>query len=210
MKVISVKKLVNKNFKKMGLSEEWMEYLGDVDHAFTMIIWGASFNGKSSFLNAFVAELARITTVLYVALEESFSTTSKKKAMDNGLSGLKNLRYANHETNFASLMEFLGRKRSPRIVIIDSLQYIAMTYVDYKKLKEAFPNKTFIFISHSDGKLPDGKTGKKIRYDAPIKVFVCDFIAFIDSRFGGTKNYVIWEAEAKKRWKKDFKKQLNQ
>jgi len=209
MKIISVKKLVNKNFKKMGLSEEWKQYLGDVDHSFTMIIWGASFNGKSSFLNAFVRELARLTTVLYVALEESFSTTSKNKAVENGLSGLKNLRYANHETNFPSLLEYLSRKRSPRIVVIDSLQYIAMTYVDYKLLKEKFPAKTFIFISHSEGKLPDGKTGKKIRYDAPIKVFVCDFIALIDSRFGGHKNYVIWEEEAKKKWKKEFKKQLN-
>ncbi|HEY9362179.1 MAG TPA: hypothetical protein VIQ00_02875 [Chitinophagaceae bacterium] len=210
MKVISVKKLVAKTYKKLGLSDEWKEYVGDVDAAFTMIIWGASFNGKSSFLNAFVAELARITTVLYVALEESFSTTSKMKAMENGLSEMKNLRYANHETNFASLMEYLGKKRSPRIVIIDSLQYIAMTYVDYKRLKETFPHKTFIFISHSEGKLPDGKTGKKIRYDAPIKVFVSDFIAIIDSRFGGHKNYVIWEQEAKKRWgTKEFKKHLN-
>lgn len=209
MKVISVKKLVAKTYKSLGLSELWKEYLGDVDHVFTMIVWGPSFNGKSSFLNAFVAELATITTVLYVALEESFSTTSKMKAEENGLSGFSNLKYANHETNFESLVAFLSKKRSPRIVIIDSLQYIAMTYVDYKKLKELFPTKSFIFISHSEGKLPDGKTGKKIRYDAPIKVFVCDFIALIDSRFGGHKNFVIWEEEAKKRWKKDFKKHLN-
>lgn len=209
MKVISVKKLVNRNFKKMGLSAEWQEYFGDVDHAFTMIVWGPSFNGKSSFLNAFVAELARITTVLYVALEESFSTTSKKKALENGLSNLKNLRYANHETTYESLMEYLSKKRSPRIVVIDSLQYMAMSYVDYKKMKETFPGKTFIFTSHSEGKLPDGKTGKKIRYDAPIKVRVENFIALIESRFGGSKNYVIWEEEAKRKWKKDFKKHLN-
>lgn len=209
MKVISVKKLVNKKFKTMGLSEEWQEYFGDVADSFEMILWGPSFAGKSSFINAFVAELARLNPVLYVALEEGISSTTKNKAIANKLNEIRGLRYANHETTFETLMVFLSKKRSPKVIILDSLQYMAMSYIDYKKMKEAFPRKTFIFISHAKGKNPDGKTAEKIRYDAGIKVRVESFIAFIESRYGGHKNYVIWEQEAKRKFGvKTFKKHL--
>lgn len=200
MKVISVKKLVKKRFKSTELSDEWKLYLGDLPVVFDMLIWGIPFAGKSSFVNALLKELTRLYTVLYVVLEEGFSKTSKAKAISNGLAEISNLKYANHETTFFSLMEFLKKPRSPKVVVIDSLQYLDITYIQYKKLKEAFPNKSFIYISHADGKLPDGKTAKKIRHDVNIKIFVHQFIAFIESRYGGGGNYVIWEDEAKRKW----------
>lgn len=201
MKVISAKKLVKKDFKTIGLSDEWKQYLGEVATSFEMIIWGPSYSGKSSFINEFVAELARVTkSVLLVNLEEGFSKTSKDKALRSRLAEIGGIRFANHETTYPKLVEYLQKPRSPKVIVIDSLQYFAMTYIEYKKLKEMFPRKTFIFISHADGKLPDGKTGKKIRYDVGIKVYVQWFIAFVESRYGGSKNFVIWEEGAKKKW----------
>lgn len=210
MKVISVAKLIKKQFKTQELSEEWASCLGKVAQAFIMIIWGPSFAGKSNFLNALIKELAKYNTILYVALEESFSTTSQEKAIRHNLGEMAGkVRFANHETSFEELVEFLQKKRSPTVVVIDSLQYIAISYTDYKHLKQMFPRKTFIFVSHAKGKNPDGKTAEKIRYDAGIKVRVEGFIAHTDSRYGGNKNYVVWEQGAKNYWKKAFKNHLN-
>ena len=104
---------------------------------------------------------------------------------------------------------FLEKKRKAIVVVIDSLQYFGITYIDYKKLKEEFPRHTFIFISHAKGKLPDNKTADKIRYDAGIKVRVEGHIAFVASRYGGNKNYVIWEEKAKEYWGiKTYKKHI--
>ena len=103
----------------------------------------------------------------------------------------------------------LNRKKSPRFVVIDSVQYWDVDYEKYKALKAAFPRKTFIFISHSKGKLPDGKTADKIRYDAGVKVRVEGFAAFVTSRYGGNRPYVIWEDGAKRYWGKDYKKLLS-
>lgn len=37
-------------------------------------------------------------------------------------------------------------KRSPKIVIIDSLQYLRITTAQYKELQQLFPKVLFIFI----------------------------------------------------------------
>ena len=71
-----------------------------------------------------------------------------------------------------------------------------------------FKKKSFIFLSHASGKLPDGKTADKIRYDAGIKTRIEGYIAFPISRYGGNKPYVIWEEGARKYWGRNYKRIL--
>lgn len=197
-----------KEFKILeGLSPEWQAVLGRVEEHFSMIVWGHSGNGKSSFVVALVKELMRLRPVLYCALEEGISATMQANLARHGVDGSQGkLLIANHEVGLPGLMAYLKKPRSPQVVVIDSLQYFHITYVDYKHLKEAFPHKAFIFISHASGKVPDGKTADKVRYDAAIKVWVEGYVAFVTSRYGGTANYIIWEQGALKKW---GKRQLN-
>ncbi|MEG1498448.1 MAG: hypothetical protein RR393_03365 [Bacteroidales bacterium] len=45
--------------------------------------------------------------------------------------------------------------------IVDSVQFVKLKFAEYKRIKEAFPNKLFIYVSHIEGKLPDGNNSTK-------------------------------------------------
>ena len=68
-----------------------------------------------------------------------------------------------------------------------------MTKKEYQSLKEEFPNKLFIFISHADGKNPKGALANFVKYDADLKIRVEGYKAMCLSRLGGDKEpYIIW------------------
>lgn len=108
--------------------------------------------------------------------------------------------FADHTMTYEQLWKVLKRKRSFKIVVIDSVQYWNITYEQYFALKTAFPNVIFLLISHAEGVKPKGSVAKSIEFDASVKVRVEKNIAFIVSRLGGNNPYVIWEEGAKAKW----------
>jgi hypothetical protein len=202
--------LTAKKYKRLkNLPETITSSFGDLTENFIMIVWGQSGNGKSSFLMQLLNILLANGKALYVALEEGHEASiqanvvrSLEKTKAKGA-----IMFADCTMSYDALVQRLHDKRKiERFIIIDSLQYWNIDYEKYKALKELFPTKTFIFISHAKGKTPDGKTADKIRYDAGIKVFVHGYIAFVKSRYGGNKPFVIWEEGAKKHWGEEFDK----
>jgi hypothetical protein len=112
---------------------------------------------------------------------------------------------------YPELMKRLAKKKSPRFIVIDSIQYLNISYEQYKAMKERFKKKSFIFLSHAKGKFPDGRTADKIRYDAGIKVHVQGYVGFVISRYGGNHPYIIWPEGARKYWnRKDYAKIMNE
>jgi DNA-binding CsgD family transcriptional regulator len=63
----------------------------------------------------------------------------------------------------------LKRQKSPDFVVIDSFQYTYMSFPQFLKFKEQHRNKLLIFISHASGQNPDGRTAKKVLYNASLK-----------------------------------------
>lgn len=188
---------------------EWfVECFGKVVYNFIMVVWGDSGNGKSNFLMQFIGVLIENGRVLYVGLEEGSARTMQMKAAkyfdEEEHSG--RIRFADHTMTYEAIFDELKKKNGIRFIVVDSIQYWNITYEDYKALKKAYPRKTFIFISHSNGKIPDGSTAKKVRYDADIKVHVQGFVAFTKSRYkeGDPKNHVIWEHGARTQWGNKF------
>jgi hypothetical protein len=211
-KILGLKQLLQKRFVFLeGLKKEILESFGTLTDSFIMIIWGQSGNGKSNVVMQLLKVLMAFGyRVLYLGLEEGFGATMQKTVMRHLTSEhLDKIQFTDHSMTYAELMEKLEKPRSPKIIVVDSLQYWGISYIEYKKLKEAFPNKIFIFISHASGKLPDGKTADKIRFDACIKVRVEGYIAFIISRFGGEKPFVVWEQGAKRYWGDKYKEILS-
>jgi adenosyl cobinamide kinase/adenosyl cobinamide phosphate guanylyltransferase len=208
-KVLGLKQLLAKKYKFLeGLPEEIVHSFGKLTLNFIMFVWGGSGNGKSNFMMQFLRAIMPHGKVLYVALEEGFEATTQMNALRQLEEELHTgkIEFADHEMTYMELVQKLSKKKSPRFIVIDSIQYWAISYEMYRALKEKFKNKTFIFISHAKGKEPDGTTAQKIRYDAGVKVRIEGLVAFIVSRYGGNNPYVIWEEGAKKYWQKNYKK----
>lgn len=208
----SAKKIAEKQYRQFeNLSPCWQAALGSITTDFSLIAWGQSGNGKSNFVMQLVAEMLRFGPVLYLSLEESDGITFQTLiGRYIPLALLSRLKVVGPGITAAQLQDYLSRPRTPRVVVIDSLQYLGISYPEYKHLRQQCPHVALIMVSHASGRLPDGKTADKIRYDAGIKVWVEKDIAFVQhSRYGGHTNYVIWEEGArKKRTKSDYKKCL--
>jgi len=206
-KVLGVKNLLQKKFNYLQpLPEKIRASFGDLVDNFIMVVWGQSGNGKSNLLMQLLKVLVIFGKVLYVSLEEgteaSIVKTVKRHLSEEDFEG--KVHFADHEMTYEKLTLHLAKKKSAKFIIIDSVQYWNINYEQYKELKERFKRKTFIFISHAKGKLPDGTTANKIRYDAGIKVHVEGYVAKVISRYGGNRPYEIWEQGARKYWGKKY------
>lgn len=209
-RVLGLKQLLQKKYKFLeDLPAEIIHSFGRLTHNFIMIVWGQSANGKSNFLMQFLKAIMPYGKVLYVALEEGFEASTQFNALRslNEEEHSGKIEFADHEMDFEALCAKLDKKKSPRFIVIDSVQYWHITLEQYKMLKKKFSKKkSFIFISHAKGKVPDGYVADKIRYDSTIKSRVEGFVVFVASRLGGNNPYIIWEEGAKKYWGKKFPK----
>lgn len=215
-KRLNVTQLAQKKYTLVeGLSDEIKAVLGRIEDSFTAIIWGDSGNGKTNFLVRLLKELKSVGEMMYVSYEEAHGKSIQDLIHRHNLvDELPNLRFSDGET-IDELMALLKKKRSPKVIVIDSWQFSGLNMEDYKALKKAFvfgktigKRKIFLFISHVNGSQPDGKTAVEIKRDANIKIHVEGFVAQVKtSRYGNTKKgMVIWEDGAKEYWGKDLKK----
>lgn len=192
-RALTVKQIRAYKPKILEFTGEWLASLGKPELTGTWIIWGSSANGKTRYALKLAKYLAGFGKVLYNSLEEGLSKSMQQAIADVGMSDVQRNFLLLDKESIGDLTERLRRQRSPNVIFIDSLQYTGLRYEDYKQLRDEFPKKLFIFISHADGKEPRGEVGKSVRYDAFIKVWVEGFKAYAESRFGGGSEFVIWE-----------------
>lgn len=190
-RAISVDEMYKMKFIEMPFEGEWHHSFGDPERSGVWLIWGNSGNGKTSFAMQVAKYLCQFGRVAYNTLEEgarkSFQLALKRNSMHQVAK-----KFIILSEDISDLKKRLEKRKSPDIIIIDSFQYSGLTKLEYKKLKSEFPNKLFIFISHAEGKNPEGRPAKFVRYDADIKIHVEGYQAFFVSRFGGGEPFVIW------------------
>ena len=172
--------------------------LGEVELTGSWIVWGGSANGKTRFALQLAKALAHHVRVAYDSLEEGMSLSMRHAIDDVGFADVKRNFVLLDGEGVGELRERLKRQRSPKVVIIDSLQYTGLTYTEYKALRAEFKNKLFIFISHADGRNPKGAVANSVKYDAFVKIYVEGYMAYPQSRFGGGEPYTIWQLGAAK------------
>lgn len=195
MKKFTAKELNELNEKTFAFEGEWRDLVGKPAEKGVWIVWGKSFQGKTSFCIRLVKYLASLgKKIAYVSLEEG-AGKSIQKAWQRENMVSENARVSLwSELTVEELKEELRKQRSPKVVVIDSLQYLGINYQGYKLLKEEFKSKLFIFVSQAtEQKEPMGTTAVKVRYDAGVKIMVDGFIATGNSRYGGGKPMIIWE-----------------
>lgn len=192
-----VKQIMNANFKTLDFDGHWLDLIGQPEPIGSWMIWGGSWNGKSSFCLALAKYLTQFGKVAYNSLEEGRCESIKRGFQKVDMMDVDGKLLLLDQEPISELILRLEKKKSPRFIFIDSLQYAGLTYKDYIDLINRFRNKLFICLSHADGKEPAGAVAKRVRYDAFVKIWVEGFMAFAESRYGGNRQpYTIWQQGA--------------
>lgn len=191
-------------FNELPFEGEWLALIGSPELSGSWLIWGDSGNGKTRFALQLCKYLAQFARVAYNSMEEGASKSIKKAFREVGMDEVKCAVILLNNEPVDELKERLRRRRSPDVIVIDSIQYSGLNYRDYVALRAEFKNKLFILISHAEGKNPAGRTAKSIRYDAFVKIRIEGYRAFALSRYGGSKPYTIWKEGAEAYYNEDL------
>lgn len=207
---MTAKEILNIRHRSITLGGEWGNCIGEMDRHGVVFIWGNSGNGKTSAVVSLCKELSSFGKVLYVSLEEgyslSFQNTLRRYDMYSCGASFQVIDSATLE----DIAERLSRPRSPEFVVIDSFQYLGINYRQYIEFKNRFPKKLLVFVSHADGKQPEGRAARSVKYDAGLKIWVEGHVAFSNGRFfGPTGQAVIWKQGAWDYWNKRVKDNNN-
>lgn len=202
-KALSVMNLINSNPHTVRFDGPWFRLIGNPSLKGCWIVWGQSANGKTHFVLQLCKYLTLFGKVAYDSLEEGSGASIRKAFVDENMMEVHGKLIIIDNENYEELAIRLAKKKSPQTIVIDSLQYSGINFNQYKELKVKFPNKLFIFVSHAEGKLPEGRVANKIRYDVPVKIRIEGYKAFCQSRYSTNEEpYVIWEEGAQSYWGK--------
>jgi hypothetical protein len=185
-KSLSARDIIGSVFVKYDLSKEWREAIGPIGEGVSMIVWGDSGSGKTTFCLKLALELCRFGKVYYNSMEQGKSDGFKE--------GLKRLDFNNIPASKVSFgnrdswedCKAKIRYNKARFVILDSIDYLKFTAEDFKLLTERYKKRTFIVVSHGD-KYPKSAHADEIRYMVDVKIKLKHGVATADSRLGSTK-----------------------
>ncbi|MDR1153671.1 MAG: ATP-dependent serine protease [Bacteroidales bacterium] len=190
---------MSKRFNTIALADEWKDAIGEPELTGSWFVYGPPKNGKTGFSMKLAKMLASLARIVYNSVEEGLSL-SIRAAMNRAGMEDAGSRFVLAEMDFKELKEFLGKKRSPDIIFIDSVQFMELQFGEYKQLKSMFPSKLFVYISHVSGNVPDGQVARKIWRDANVVFRIEGFKAFPVGRYGGGTPIVISKERANKYW----------
>jgi len=212
MKVLGGFQFGQMTFELLPIEGRFKATLGDVCMGFVAIVFGNTGNGKTEVCLD-MADYFRsldMGDVAWVSYEQRHGYDLQKGWKRKGLhinrpghsSALVIDPIANRKPGVSlieDLYEYLKKKNSPKFVFIDSIDYLKIKFEEYATyLKEAFPTKNFIFLSHAKGNMPKSSIGEKIMYDGGLGLYVHKYIAYVaKNRFGGFEPYVIYEERAR-------------
>lgn len=207
MKVLGTYQFQQKKFKLMGLKGDFAPHLGDIPFAFQMLIFGNSGNGKTEYCIRLAKTLASYGKVAWFSYEQGHGYDLQQAVNRNRMSDVNGSFYIIDPNDgrdpgksyLEELDEYLSKRNSPEFIFIDSVDYTKFSFEDYAFLKNKYgKRKSFIFISHANGKRPKSAIGERILYDGGIGIFIDKFIAFVvKNRFGGFEEFIVFEKRAR-------------
>lgn len=197
-RALSINQIYNKKRNLLEFEDEWKASIGTPELTGSWIIWGGSGSGKTTFVMMLCKYLTKFRKVAYNSLEEGDSESIRRALKTVEMEDVASRIVILNQEPIEDLIERLRRHKAPHIIVIDSIQYAELTYKQYKAIKDEFKNTLFIIISHAEGKEPEGKVAKKIRFDAMVKIRVEGYKAFPKSRYGGGEPFTIWQEGADK------------
>ncbi len=206
-RAISNKNVLMAKFEVANFDGVYLASFGRPELRGAWIVYGGSGSGKTTFVMQLCKYLTQFTKVAYNSLEQGLSLSLQKVWERVEMEEVGNKIILLNKESLSELRVRLSKKQSPDVVVIDSVHYwFGFRMNDFVKLRNDFPNKLFIFISHEKAGLPDGKLAQKIRYDSEIKIKVEGYKAFVTTRYEDSKrgeggeDFIIWEQGANNYW----------
>jgi hypothetical protein len=200
MRAYSVKDVIAANFQTLEFDGEWREALGCPEMTGSWIIYGDTKNGKTTLAMMLAKYLTKFGRVAYNSIEEGMSLTIKKTMERVSMIEVSKKIILLDKEPINDLTVRLKKRRSPDIIVIDSVQFAELKFSEYKDIKRTFGNKLFIYISHTEGKIPAGQTARRIWRDANVTIRVEGFKGFPVSRYGGGAAIIINQEKANEYW----------
>lgn len=141
----------------MPLPTPWNTFLGPIpkNEQWTMLVYGNSHSGKSSFCLKFASILSRFGKILYANTEEDLKGgTIQIKARQNNVD-IRSFDFLDEtgdkiKDKYNAIIDKL-KSQDYKFCIIDSISAFAMTkneVVDTLNLAIEFPKTSFVFITH--------------------------------------------------------------
>jgi predicted ATP-dependent serine protease len=200
-KTISLKTLLNNEYPLLGVSEEVRNHLGDLERGFTMLIYGESGSGKTTYALGYLAPyLAAYHGKVYYNSKENGEGSAVQHVLKHSRMAAhvpEGRMYFGDRDNYEEMLNKIKGLR-PSFIFIDSLDYMNLTQQQYKHL-EALCHKgpkrywsSLIVISWSQGGKPKSQHGKAIEYMVDVKVTVERGTLRAKSRYGATQPYTIF------------------
>ncbi len=196
----SVKNVMDAKFRTLPFDGEWLSAVGTPELTGSWMIYGAPKNGKTTFAMMLAKYLTRFGRVAYDSVEEGLSQTIKMAMERVGMEEVGHRLILLDKEGVDELAERLARRKSPGIVVIDSVQFLGLNFSQYKRLKKQFPDKLFVYISHVKDRKPEGSTAQSIWRDANVYFNVEGYRAFPVGRYGGGKYIDVWPEQAAEYW----------
>lgn len=199
-RALTVSNIINKKRDLLPFQGPWLHSFGRPELRGSWLIWGESGSGKTTLVMQLCKYLTGFDRVLYNSLEEGDSESVKLALIRVGMQEAGRRFLLLDKEPIDDMKERLRKRRAPRIVVIDSIQYAGLNYTQYKELIEEFTTTLFIWISHAEGKNPKGRTAQEVRYDAYVKAYVEGYMTTPVSRYvaGDSEPYIIWHEGATK------------
>lgn len=190
--------ILNKKRNLLPFDGPWLDAIGKPELTGSWLIWGGSGSGKTTFTMQLCKYLTQFDRVLYNSLEEGDSESMKMAFLRTDMAAVQKRFLLLDKEPIEDLKVRLRKRKAPRIVVNDSVQYSGLNYMQYKLLIDEFRNTLFVLISHADGKLPAGRSAGRIRFDAMVKIRVEGYRAYCVSRYrdGEGAPIVIWDKGA--------------
>lgn len=195
-RMVGMSQLLSMKFSEFESTPKWQSFFGNIASNASIIIYGNSGMGKTRFSLELAKELSRHGKVLYNSLEMDIKATTKIAFMEAGMADYNGKVYLAAE-NLIDLDARLSKRKAPKIVIVDSFDYLRVSFKTYKKFSSKYPETMFIFLAHARGAKVKSDAAAELEYDADVKIRINGYIAYPRSRFGGNKSMVIWEDGAR-------------
>lgn len=202
-KAISNRDVVAARFETVPFDGEWLASIGRPELRGSWLVFGQSGSGKTTFALQLARYLSRFCKVAYDTLEQGLSLSFQSAWVRTGMEEAGNAVMVLDKEPVAQLRQRLSRRRSPQVVIIDSLTAMpGFTRKDYLSLVDGFPRKLFVFLAHERKGLPDPAIAETVRRLSEVKIYVEGFRAHVTTRYAcpergeGVSDYIIWRQGA--------------
>lgn len=176
--VMSLEDFQKVEFVNLEMSEEYKNLFGNPPENFSMLVYGESGNGKSTWTINFAEYLAnKHGRVLFNSSEEGLGETLRRKLID------KNSKYLDLSQckNFESLKNTLPQKGKYRFLIIDSINDMNLTVKDLKELRAMDTNRAVIYIMQAT-KAGEYKGDSGFRHEADYVIKLENYTAICEKK----------------------------